>query len=166
MHWCSSCRKGNLRVALSLTLLFVFLRFFFYERLNIYCLFSDCISISKEYLNEDVNSWLPLVKISVTKLDDFYHKGFSDYCLHLYCYFHNVSADMSSGFFRCWSNSGTFTELQTTFFIESTGVACSDSISHNRVQALGISVLLLACSQDWTCNHLMIVSLDYWRVTI
>ena len=30
-------------------------------------------------------------------------------------------------FFRCLSNSGTYTELQTTSFIESTGVACSDS---------------------------------------
>ena len=38
-------------------------------------------------------------------------------------------------FFRCLSNSGTFTELRTTSFIESTGVACSDSVSHNRVQA-------------------------------
>ena len=34
-------------------------------------------------------------------------------------------------FFRCLSNSGTYTELRTTFFIESTGVACSDSVSHN-----------------------------------
>ena len=32
--------------------------------------------------------------ISETKLDDFYHSGFSDY---LYRYIHNVSADMSSG---------------------------------------------------------------------
>ena len=46
------------------------------------------------------------------------------------------------------SNSGTFTELRTTSFIESTGVACSDSVSHNRVQVLSIPVLLLACSQD------------------
>ena len=30
------------------------------------------------------------------KLDDFYLLEFSDYCLHLYCYFHNVLADMSS----------------------------------------------------------------------
>ena len=30
-------------------------------------------------------------------------------------------------------------------FVESTGVACSDSVSHNRVQALSIPVLLLAC---------------------
>ena len=44
-------------------------------------------------------------------------------------------------FFRCLSNSGTFTELQTTSFIESIGVACSDSISHNRVQVLSIPVL-------------------------
>ena len=64
-------------------------------------------------------------------------------------------------FFRCLSNSGTFTELRTTSFIESTGVACSDSISHNRVQALSISVLLLLdCSQDWNCNLKMIVSLE------
>ena len=27
----------------------------------------------------------------------FYHYGFSNYCLHLYCYFYNVLADMSSG---------------------------------------------------------------------
>ena len=39
-------------------------------------------------------------------------------------------------------------------------VACSDSISHNQVQVLNIPVLLLACSQDWTCNLQMIVSLE------
>ena len=32
--------------------------------------------------------------------------------------------------FRCLSNSGTFTELRTTSFIETTGVACSDSVCH------------------------------------
>ena len=37
-------------------------------------------------------------------------------------------------FFRCLSNSGTFTELRTTSFIETTGVTCSDSVSHNQVQ--------------------------------
>ena len=31
-------------------------------------------------------------------------------------------------------------ELRTTSFIESTGVACSDSVSHNRVQVLRIPV--------------------------
>ena len=60
------------------------------------------------------------------------------------------------------SNSGTFRKLQTTSFIESTGDACSDSVSHNRVQVLSIPVLLLACSQDWTCNLQMIVSLETW----
>ena len=50
-------------------------------------------------------------------------------------------------FFRCLSNSENFAELRTMSFIESTGVACSDSVSHNRVQ-VSISVLLLACSQD------------------
>ena len=63
-------------------------------------------------------------------------------------------------FFRCLSNSGTFTELQTTSFIESTGVTFSDSDSHNRVQVLSIPIWLLACSQDWTCNLQMIVCLE------
>ena len=63
-------------------------------------------------------------------------------------------------FFRCLSNLGTFTELQTMSFIESSRVACSDSVSHNWVQVLSIPVLLLTCSQDWTCKLLMIVSLE------
>ena len=36
-------------------------------------------------------------------------------------------------FLRCLSNLGTCTELRTTSFIESTGVACSDSVCHNQV---------------------------------
>ena len=63
-------------------------------------------------------------------------------------------------FFRCLLNSETFMELWTTSFIESTGVAYSDSVSHNQVQVLSIPVLLLTCSQDWTCNLQMIVSLE------
>ena len=43
-------------------------------------------------------------------------------------------------FFRCLSNSGTDTELRTTSFIESTGVTCSDSVSHKRVEVLSIPV--------------------------
>ena len=74
--------------------------------------------------------------------------------------------------FKCLSNSGTYTELRTTSFIESMEVACSDSVSHNRVPVLSIPVLLLTCSQNLTCNLQMIVSLeDYgscWthRVTV
>ena len=62
-------------------------------------------------------------------------------------------------FSRCLSNSGTYAELRTTSFSGSTEVACSDSVSHNRVQALSIPVLLLACSENWTCNLQIIVSL-------
>ena len=43
-------------------------------------------------------------------------------------------------FFRCLSNSGTFTELRTMSFIETTGVACSYSVCHNHVQVLSIPV--------------------------
>ena len=49
-------------------------------------------------------------------------------------------------FFRCLSNSWTFTEIRTTSFIQTTRVACSDSVCHKRVQ------VLLACSEDRTCN--------------
>ena len=37
------------------------------------------------------------VLISETKLDDIYHSEFLDYCLQLYCYIHDISADVSSG---------------------------------------------------------------------
>ena len=63
---------------------------------------------------------------------------------------------MSSGLLQ------VFIELENlhgTSFIESTGVGYSDSVSHNRVQELNIHVLLLACSQDWTYNLQMIISL-------
>ena len=33
------------------------------------------------------------------------------------------------------------------------GFTCFDSVSHNWAKVLSIPVLLLACSQDWTCNH-------------
>ena len=45
-------------------------------------------------------------------------------------------------------------------FTESLGIACSDSVSHNQVQVLSIPVLLLAYSENWTCNLQMIVSLE------
>ena len=60
----------------------------------------------------------------------------------------------------CMSNLGTYTELRTTSFIESTDVAGSDSVGHNRLQVLSISVLLLACSQDLSFNLQMFVSLE------
>ena len=64
---------------------------------------------------------------------------------------------MPSGLLRVFFEVGN---LWTTSFIESTGIAGSDSVSHNRVQVLSIPVLLLACSDDWTCNLQMIVSLE------
>ena len=36
----------------------------------------------------------------------FYHLAFSDYCLHFYCYFHNVSVDMSSGLLQVFVELG------------------------------------------------------------
>ena len=45
-------------------------------------------------------------------------------------------------------------------FTESTGAACSESVSHNQVHVLSIPVLLLDCSQDWIWNLQLIVSLE------
>ena len=65
---------------------------------------------------------------------------------------------MSSGLLQVFVEHGDL--HGTSNFIETTGVACSDSVSHNRVQVLSIPVLLLACSEDWTCNLQIIVSLE------
>ena len=57
--------------------------------------------------------------------------------------------------------SSTFRPIcPPVFFIEFMVVACSDSVSHNKVQVLSIPVLLLTCSQDWTCNLQTIVSFE------
>ena len=53
----------------------------------------------------------------------------------------------SPAFFRCLSSSGTFMELRTTSFIESTRIACSDSVSHNHIyQFLSLRVFGLLSS--------------------
>ena len=59
-----------------------------------------------------------------------------------------------------WISETKFNDFYPRSFSEFWRVACSDSISHNRVQVLSIPVLLLACTQDWTCNLQMIVSLE------
>ena len=65
---------------------------------------------------------------------------------------------MSPGLLQVFVELGNLHELRTMSFIESTGVVCSDSVSHNQVQVLSIPALLLACSQDWTYNLQMIAS--------
>ena len=72
----------------------------------------------------------------------FIIKGFRS----IYCYFHNVPADMSSGLLQVFVELGNL--HRTSNFIESTGVSFTDSVCHNRVQVLSIPILLLACSQD------------------
>ena len=59
-----------------------------------------------------------------------------------------------------WKKAENLFNDHRTSFIKFKEVACSDSVSHNRVQVLGIHVLLLAYSQDWTCNLQMLVSLE------
>ena len=80
---------------------------------------SDWLSRKGEFLKTvQIIPWVLDVWISEMTLDDFYHSGFSDYHLYLYCYIHNILADVSPPFFRCFlSNSGAYTELRITVFI-------------------------------------------------
>ena len=69
---------------------------------------------------------------------NYYYFKYSDYWPHLYCYKHNILADMT--FFRCFmSNSGVHTESRTEFFIWTTRVDYSNSLNHDRVQVLSYS---------------------------
>ena len=56
---------------------------------------------------------------------------------------------MSSGLLQVFVELRILHETSNYVLFESTGVACSYSVCHNRVQVLSISVLLLARSQDW-----------------
>ena len=67
---------------------------------------------------------------------------------------------MSSNFLQVFVELGNLHGTSNYILYWILGVACSDSISYNRVQVLSIPVLLLACSQNWTCNLQMIVSLE------
>ena len=95
--------------------------------------------------------------LSISLIDLFKIKGFWTIFFIFIVFSTTFRPICPPAFFRCLSNSGTFTELWTTSFIESTGFTCSDSVSHNRVHVLNIPVFLLACSQDWTCNLQMMV---------
>ena len=106
---------------------------------------TDFLSIRAEDFDKGIN--LTLFSFLLQEKNNKTHWGCSDHCLYLYCYFHNVAVDMASGLLQ----------VLVELFIEFTRVACSYSVSHNRVQVLSIPVLLLACSQDWTCNLQMIV---------
>ena len=67
---------------------------------------------------------------------------------------------MSSGLLQVFVELGILRKTSNYVFIESTGVTWFYSVSHNRVQVLSIPGLLLACSQDSTCNLQMIVSYE------
>ena len=105
-----------------------------------------CLDFPNTLVDVIIKSYL-LVLIFETKLDNLSHSGLSGNFLHNYI--HNDSADVS--FDLQVLNSKADMELRTTSFIQSMVFACSDSISHNRAQALSMPVLLLDWSQDWTC---------------
>ena len=73
-------------------------------------------------------------------------KGFRTIVFNFIVTFTMFQLGCPPAFFGCLSNSGSYTELRTKPFIESTGVDCFYSVSHHRVQVLSIPVLLLACN--------------------
>ena len=61
---------------------------------------------------------LLLSEFLMTKLDDFFHQGFSDYCPHVYCYLHDVSAVIANGIRAgdpCWFNKGRSSKSRVGF---------------------------------------------------
>ena len=67
---------------------------------------------------------------------------------------------MSSGLRQVFVELGNLYGTSNYILYWIHGGAYSDSISHNWVQVLSIPVLLLACSEDWTCILQMIVSFE------
>ena len=123
---------------------------------NIAVFFSEPLHLIIRY-----TKYILIVRICETKFDNFYHLEFSDFCFNLYYYIQNVSTDFYSGSLQVFlvelrSVRGTSNHL--FYFI--LGFAFFHSVNHNQVQELSIPILLLACSQDWTCNLLMISHLE------
>ena len=77
-------------IAFELWMIKLLKKFFFSTFVTIWCeiLFTTFVKRRRNII---------VVWISKMKIDDFYHSGFSDFCLHLYCYIHTVSAKISSG---------------------------------------------------------------------
>ena len=74
------------------------------------------------------------------KLENCYYLEYLDYWPDLYNYNHNVSANISSAFFRCFmSNLGVHSESQTEPLIWTTGVNCSNSVNHDQIRVLSCS---------------------------
>ena len=104
----------------------------------------------------------------------FIIKGFRTICFIFIVISTKFRPICPPAFFRFLSNSGAFTELRTTSFIESTGVTCSDSVSHNRVQVLSIfcivtrlqSGLNLQPPDDYILSVLCIVEIAIKMKTI
>ena len=85
---------------------------------------------------------------------------FSDYCLHFYCYIYNISDNMYPSLLQVFLvKLGSQQRTSNHVFYLIPGVTCSDSINHNQVQVLSIPELLLAWSQNCTCNLPMIFTL-------
>ena len=96
---------------------------------NTFYAFLNRINIKVKHLqlHPGFEFWLPISSIMMNMRPYFYHKGFSDYCLHLYCYFYDISAGghiswnvveittktiAQKPFFRGLSNSVTFTKFE------------------------------------------------------
>ena len=95
-----------------------------------------------------VSDWIFIIKV------------FSDYCLHLYCYFHKVSADISSGFLQVFVELGNLHGTSNyVLYWNHRGCLFWFHLPYPGT-SVKYSCILLACSEDWTCNLQMIVFLE------
>ena len=70
---------------------------------------------------------------------DSYRSGFSDYCL--FCYIHNVLANMSPGLQQVFVELGSLNRTSNHVLYLIHGVACSDSISITIISAKYSSIV-------------------------
>ena len=96
----------------------------------------------------------------------FYHYGFFRTIVFIFIFISTTFQSIGPPvYFRCLSNSGTYTELWTKSFIKSAGVTCPNSVNHNRITSVKNSCTVTHLQLSWTCNLQMIVAWETWEPT-
>ena len=97
------------------------------------------------------------------KLDNLYYLEYSDYCLPLHCYIHNILANMLFGLLQVFLIKLRY--LHRTLF---TKVECSNSVNHDRVQV--ISYVWILQQDPWPyrqrCSVYTLLSGTIWRFLV
>ena len=91
-------------------------------------------------------NWARNWNLSILANVNHYYLEYSDYWPHVYCYNHNVSADMSSVFFGCFlSNMGVHTESRTIPIVNYDRVQVSSYSKHSLLVLPVTGIELATC---------------------